>query len=372
MSRDVLLGAADRAEPQVVPMEGAQSRITDGAPTGVIVAQGLQKRFGRAQVLHDLSLRVDAGEIYGLIGPSGSGKSTAIHLMCGHLRPSGGEVRVFGEDPADFSPRVRRRIGYMPQGFILYPDLTVRQNVAAAAGLYEVPEWRNRGRIRSVLDLVELWDARGKSARSLSGGMQRRLALAAALVHDPDLLFADEPTANLDPILRGKLWEHFRAMRAGDKALLLTTQYIDEAEYCDRVGLTYGGEMLAEGRPEDLRRDAFGGDVVDIAVEHPSRDYVDAVGALAGVRSVSASVTAGRDPDTGSDAPLRIIVEDAQRAIPALLDALEAAGAEVRTVGQYRPAFDEVFVRLIERHGGRRPPQVAMRTHSTQQEPDPR
>lgn len=371
MSRDVLPGAADRAGAVVVPRHRTQSDATGEAPTEVIVAQGLQKSFGRAQVLRDLSLRVDAGEIYGLIGPSGSGKSTAIHLMCGHLRPSGGVVRVLGEDPAAFSPRVRRRIGYMPQGFILYPDLTVRQNVAAAAGLYEVPEWRNRGRIRAVLDLVELWDARGKSARSLSGGMQRRLALAAALVHDPDLLFADEPTANLDPILRGRLWEHFRVMRDGGKALLLTTQYIDEAEYCDRVGLTYEGEMLAEGRPEDLRRDAFGGDVVDIAVEHSSQDYVDAVGGLAGVRSVSAAVTAGRDPETGSDEPLRIIVEDAQRAIPALLAALETAGAVVRTVGEYRPAFDEVFVRLIEQHGGRRPPLVAMRTHSTQHEPDP-
>ncbi|MDQ3435151.1 MAG: DUF4162 domain-containing protein, partial [Actinomycetota bacterium] len=141
---------------------------------------------------------------------------------------------------------------------------------------------------------------------------------------------------------------------------------------CDRVGLTYEGEMLAEGRPEDLRRDAFGGDVVDIAVEHPSQDHVAAVCGLAGVRSVSASMTAGRDPEAGSNEALRIIVEDAQRAIPALLAALETAGAVVRTVGEYRPAFDEVFVRLIERHGGRRPPLVAMRTHSAEQEPDPR
>jgi ABC-2 type transport system ATP-binding protein len=197
-----------------------------------------------------MSLSVAGGEIFGLIGPSGSGKSTTIHLLCGHLRPSGGEVRVFGQQPTRLGRAAKRRIGYLPQGFVLYPDLTVRQNVAFVAGLYGLSEWRHRRRIRAVLELVQLWEARNRPARAVSGGMQRRIALAATLVHDPDLLYLDEPTANLDPILRGHLWEHFRALCRRGRALLITTQYVDEAEYCDRVGLMYDGRLIAPGQPQ--------------------------------------------------------------------------------------------------------------------------
>lgn len=354
--------AGERTErPGAPPPDGSDHALA-------IDARGLSKSFDAHVVLRDLDLRVRAGEIFGLIGPSGSGKSTAIHLMCGHLRPTGGEVKVLGESPTAFSARTRRRIGYMPQGFILYPDLTVKQNVGAAAGLYELPEWRNRGRIRAVLDLVELWDARGQAARSLSGGMRRRLALAAAIVHDPDLLFADEPTANLDPILRSKLWNHFREMSAAGKTLLVTTQYIDEVESCDRVGLTYDGKMIAEGRPEELRRDAFGGDVVEVDLERPSQQDIDTVRQLPWVRSVSTAMMDGDKREKEPHVSLRVVVEDARQAIPQLLDAIEASGAEVRSVGQFRPTFDEVFVRLIERQGARRPPLAALRAHG---EPGP-
>lgn len=197
----------------------------------VIDVTELHKHFGGSPVLAELSLQVRAGEIFGLIGPSGSGKTTTIHLCCGHLQPSGGTITVFGEQPRAFTAATRRKLGYLPQQFILYPDLTVAQNVAFAAGLYGLAEWQSRDTIRAVLELVELWDARTRTARKISGGMQRRLALAAALVHNPELLFADEPTANLDPILRAKLWAHFRALCNGGRTLLVTIQYIDEAEY---------------------------------------------------------------------------------------------------------------------------------------------
>ncbi|MDP9380059.1 MAG: ABC transporter ATP-binding protein [Chloroflexota bacterium] len=324
----------------------------------VIDARGLRKDFGTHAVLTDLSLQVRAGEIFGLIGPSGSGKSTTIHLLYGHLRPSGGTACVFGERPVHFSARTRARIGYMPQGFILYPDLTVKQNVDAAAGLYGLSEWHNRRSIRAVLELVELWEARGKTVRSISGGMQRRLALAAALVHDPDLLFADEPTANLDPILRMRLWKHFRGMSERGKTLLVTTQYIDEAEHCDRVGVMYGGALIAEGRPEELRHRAFGGDVVDITFERPSESYLQVVSSVAGVR----------EAQSPPDESLRLTVEDAERVIPGLLAQLSTSGAKVRSVAQYRPTFDEVFIRLIEQHSGSRPPAGGLTTSASAQE----
>lgn len=317
------------------------SRTPAAGTAPVIEAQGLSKHFGEHVVLRDLDLAVAAGEIFGLIGPSGSGKSTAIHLLCGHLRPSGGAVRVLGRAPDRFTTAIRRRIGYMPQGFVLYDDLTVEQNVAFAAGLYGLSEWRCRSRIRATLELVQLWEARKRPARAVSGGMRRRIALAAALVHDPDVLFVDEPTANLDPILRARLWEHFRSLRERGRALLVTTQYVDEAEYCDRVGLMYGGALIAVGQPLSLRRQAFGGDVVEISVVRPSPGYVAALADVPGVRAT----------EERGDEPLRVTVDDANQAIPALLAALERGGATIRAVAPYQPSFDEVFIRLIEQHG---------------------
>lgn len=318
----------------------------------VIDAQGVQKHFGGPPVLSDLSLCVRAGEIFGLIGPSGSGKTTAIHVFCGHLRPHSGTVTVLGEHPAAFTTATRRQIGYMPQNFLLYPDLTVQQNVAFAAGLYGFHEWRSRGQIRATLELVELWDARKRTARAISGGMQRRLALAAALVTAPTLLFADEPTANLDPILRAKLWKHFRSMCDQDRTLLITTQYIDEAEYCDRVGLMYDGALIAQGPPDVLRRQACGGDLLDVVLDHPATPFVTPATHVAGVRTVEVL-----NPTT-----LRVTVERAEQAIPVVLAAFEAAGARVRSLAHVRPTFDDVFIRLIEQHRGQRPPVGVLQT----------
>jgi len=306
----------------------------------VIDCWKLRKGFGKRPVLSALSLTVGAGEVYGLIGPSGSGKTTTLHLLCGHLSPDSGIAEVLGERPDSFSAATRRRIGYMPQNFILYEDLTVKQNVAFAAGLYGLGEWRHRARIRAMLELVELWDARKRPARYISGGMQRRLALAAALVHDPLLVFADEPTANLDPILRAKLWAHFRHLCDNGRTMLITTQYIDEAEYCDRVGLMYDGVLIAEGRPETLRQHAFGGDILEVGLDQLAERHLLAIEVLPGVRHV----------ETVERNVLRITVGNVSEAIPVVLAALEAAKAVVRSIGLYRPAFDEVFIRLIDRY----------------------
>lgn len=325
---------------------------TEPTPELAIDAQGVSKSFGANSVLRDLHLQVRQGEIFGLIGPSGSGKSTTVHILCSHLLPQGGRVRVLGEEPQSFSEHTRSRIGYMAQGFILQRDLTIRQNVSFAAGLYGLWEWQHRKRIQHVLELVELWEARNRPARNISGGMQRRLALAAALVHDPDLLFADEPTANLDPILRGKLWTHFHAMSDQGKSLLITTQYIDEAENCDRVGLMYDGSLIAEGRPEELRRKAFGGDIVDVILEQPPQSLIGTVAGVEGVHGAEASL----------DEPLRLTVDDAQSSIPRIVAELEKSGAKVRSIAQYRPTFDEVFIRLIEQYCGERPPMGGLLT----------
>lgn len=234
----------------------------------------------------------------------------------------------------------------MPQNFILYPDLTIKQNIAFAAGLYGLNEWSHRAQIQATLELVELWAARSRTARAISGGMQRRLALAAALVHAPDLLFADEPTANLDPILRAKLWRHFRSLCEHGHTLVITTQYIDEAEYCDRVGLMFDGALIADGRPAALRRNAFGGDMIDVLLVQPAGEALTTLKHIPDVIGVQMLHTHG----------IRVTVAEAAQAIPLLLDVLEAAGLTVRSITQERPTFDEVFIRLIEQHSGTRPP----------------
>ncbi len=216
----------------------------------VVETNNLVRRFGGEEILKGVDLRVGEGEIFGLIGPSGAGKSTLLRTLTGYLSPSEGEVEVLlGLPPVAFGPKEKRRVGYMPQGFVLYDQLSVRQNLNFVAGLYGLRFGGRRRRVRETLEFVELWEHRRKAAGDVSGGMQRRLQLAAAIVHEPELLFVDEPTANLDPILRRRFWEEFRSLREGGRTLFVTTQYVGEAELCDRVGLLVDGKIVAAGTP---------------------------------------------------------------------------------------------------------------------------
>jgi ABC-2 type transport system ATP-binding protein len=306
-------------------------------PNAAVVIEHASKRFGDDIAVDDITLTVRSGTILGVIGPSGSGKTTTIRMLTGALAPTEGRVRVLGEDPRAFLRQTRERIGYMPQQFTLYPDLTARENVDFVASLFGIL-WRTRHRrTREVLQLVDLWDARGRRAGRLSGGMQRRLELACALVHDPDLMFLDEPTAGIDPILRVKVWDELHRLRDDGRTLLVTTQYVNEAEACDMVALISGGRLIALAEPEDLRRDAMGGDVVEIQTTNafdpaPLAD-------LPTVRTIE------RQGPTS----LRVRVDDAATAMPEVVEAITQRGGEVVSVNEARPSFDEVFAILVER-----------------------
>ncbi|MBX6762944.1 MAG: ABC transporter ATP-binding protein [Rubrobacteraceae bacterium] len=313
----------------------------------VVEAENLSKRFGRNAVLQKVDLAVESGEIFGLIGPSGSGKSTLIRTLTGYYPPSGGGVRLFGEDPASFGPDERRRIGFMPQGFVLYPQLSVRRNLSFIAGIYGLGLRERRRRVREVLQFVELWDARRRRAANVSGGMQRRLQLAAAMVHRPELMFVDEPTANLDPILRNKLWERFEALRDEGKAIIVSTQYVEEAGRCDRVGLLSGGRMIAAGTPRELLRQAFGGEIVRLELGGDigrAGGYLQALERLGHVSDINRFSAGGKTKTI-----IRLIVDDADPVLPEVFRALQ--GAEVLAADVHTPSFDEVFVRLEERAG---------------------
>ena len=313
-----------------------------------IRVKDLVKRFGGEGVLKGVDLAVEEGEIFGLIGPSGSGKSTLLRTLTGYLAPSEGEVEVLGRPPAAFGPEERRRVGFMPQGFVLYEELSVRQNLNFVAGLYGMRFGERRRRVRETLEFVELWEHRRKAARDVSGGMQRRLQLAAAVVHEPELLFVDEPTANLDPILRRRFWEEFRSLREDGRTLFVTTQYVGEAELCDRVGLLADGKLVAVGTPEELRRKAFGGETVELTLGgEPSR----LAASLEPLEGMGRGIEVRQDDEqeNGALSVVRLLVEDADSQLPEILKALD--GADVRSAHIPRVSFDEVFFRLMRDQG---------------------
>ena len=333
--------AGPPAEPVIAPPADPVPALPTAEPISdadaAVVIDGATKRFGDDIAVDGISLVVRTGTILGIIGPSGSGKTTTIRLLTGALAPTEGRVQVLGEDPRAFLRQTRERIGYMPQQFTLYPDLTARENVDFVASLFGIL-WRTRHRrTREVLQLVDLWDVRGRRAGRLSGGMQRRLELATALVHEPDLLFLDEPTAGIDPILRVKVWDELHRLRDDGRTLLVTTQYVSEAESCDMVALISGGRLIALARPQELRREALGGDIVEIR----TADVFDsaALADLPAVRSIER-----RGPNE-----LRVRVDDASTALPDVVEAINGNGGQVATASEVRPSFDEVFAILVER-----------------------
>jgi len=219
-----------------------------------VVTKGLRKTYGKLNAVADLDLAVHEGEIYGLIGPNGSGKTTTVKILCGLLRPDGGEVQVLGDQPG--SSTVRPLIGYMPQDLAIYPDLKVRQNLDFFGRLYGLGGDKLRAREKALLRMVALEGREDSLVSTLSGGMKHRLSLACSMIHGPRLLFLDEPTVGVDPELRFSFWQYLRKLKEGGLTALITTHYMDEAGRCDRVGLIREGRLIAEGTPKELRDSA--------------------------------------------------------------------------------------------------------------------
>ncbi len=310
-------------------------------PRDVVVAmRDVSRMFDDRVVLSGIDLTVLRGTILGIIGPSGAGKTTTIRMLTGAIAPTSGEVSVMGSQPTRFRRRDRERIGYMPQAFTLYEDLTAGENIDFVASLFGMLWRKRRRRVREVLHVVDLWDVRGRQAGRLSGGMQRRLGLACALVHDPDLIILDEPTAGIDPLLRGTIWEELHRLRDAGRTLLVTTQHVSEADECDAVAMIVGGRIIALAPPDELRRLATDGDLLEI--ETAAIYDASALLRTPGVRQVN------------QDGPrhFRVVVDDAGSSLPDVVEAIKSSGSEVVSAREQRLSFDEIFAILVAKSGG--------------------
>ncbi|HUH95938.1 MAG TPA: ABC transporter ATP-binding protein [Anaerolineales bacterium] len=296
----------------------------------VIVVKDLTRRFGEFVAVDHINFTIQAGEVVGYLGPNGSGKTTTIRMLLGLLQPSDGRATVLGYDAFTQSEEVRARAGYMSQKFALYDELTVWENLVFYGGVYGISE---TGRIRATLEQVGLRGHESEQARSLSAGWRQRLALAIALVHRPKLLFLDEPTSGVDPTARRAFWDLIYELAENGVTIMVTTHYMDEAEYCERVGIMRDGRLLAMDTPSNLKSRVISGDVWEVFAE-PLQAALSALHDVRGVLRVGL---------TGDH--IRTITEGGIQA-RTVRDALEAAGVGVREVVPGEPTLEDVFLSL--------------------------
>jgi ABC-2 type transport system ATP-binding protein len=312
-------------------MEPAQAQADDQF---VVRASHLSRKFGHLVAVRDVSLAVRRGEIFGVLGPNGAGKSTTIRMLCGILDPSGGSGTVVGFDIAKESEKIKTRIGYMTQRFSLYEDLTVEENMRFYAGVYGVTRARRKARIDQVLKESGLTERRTQVAGTLSGGWKQRVALACATIHEPPLLFLDEPTAGVDPVSRRQFWNQIHRVAAGGTTVLVTTHYMDEAERCHRLAFIFRGEVLAIGTPEEVVASRK-----LTVVEVECDDTLRAADVLRALPTV--------DEVTFLGSTVRVALREEPRPEETVEDALKAHGVVPRKLRRSRANVEDAFVSMV-------------------------
>ena len=296
----------------------------------------LGKRFGDFVAVDHVSLTVGRGEIFGFLGPNGAGKSTTIRILCGLLSPTSGSATVGGYDVATQSEAIKRNIGYMSQKFSLYDDLQVEENIDFFSGIYGVPAATRAARKEYILKMAGLEDRRHSMTRLLAGGWKQRLALGCAILHEPPILFLDEPTSGVDPIARRGFWDLIYQLSEAGHTVFVSTHYMDEAEYCHRLALMYRGRIVALGAPEELKRSLTSHHLMHLESSDPL-ESMKALDATEGILDVA--VFGGG---------LHVTVDDPLAAAPRIRQALSARGIAIRHLEPIQPSMEDVFVAMIE------------------------
>ncbi len=300
----------------------------------VIDAQHLSRHFGKLVAVRDVSLRVEKGEIFGVLGANGAGKSTTIRMLCGLLDPTSGRATVVGYDVAKDPEKVKARIGYMTQRFSLYEDLTVAENLKFYASIYGVPFMKRRARVNTVIERSGLENRRNQIAGTLSGGWKQRVALACSTIHEPPLLFLDEPTAGVDPVSRRDFWEQIHHISLDGTTIVVTTHYMDEAERCHRLAFIFTGRVLDEGTPaEVLARRRLRVAEVEVG------DVRSAMNALRDAADVDEISTFGT--------VLRVAIKDGLDPVERVRTIFETAGIQGRNLVEARASIEDAFVSMV-------------------------
>jgi len=302
-------------------------------PNSVEVAN-LVKKFGDFVAVDRINLEVRKGEVFGFIGPNGAGKSTTIRILCGLLKPTSGRAMVAGFDVSKNPEAVRQNIGYMSQKFSLYNDLTVIENIRLFAGLYSVPQKFLQARIEWALTMANLKGQENLITGTLPGGWKQSLALGCAVLHKPPVIFLDEPTSGVDPITRRQFWDLIHQMAEEGVTVFVTTHYMEEAEYCNRLALIFRGRIVALGTPSELKRDSMKGELLLVECA-PLGDAVEALQSAPGVMDAAVFGNA-----------LHLVVENAATAMPLLQKFLADRKIAVSRMEKIRPSLEDVFVSL--------------------------
>jgi ABC-2 type transport system ATP-binding protein len=308
-----------------------------------IEVEHLSRRFGAFTAVDDVSFTVRQGEIFGFLGSNGAGKSTTIRMLCGLLRPSSGRATVGGVDVAGDPEGVKRRIGYMSQRFSLYELLTVDQNITFWAGLYGLDRARLARRREFVLDMAGLRGREHTLARDLSGGWRQRLALGCAVLHEPPILFLDEPTGGVDPLSRRQFWRLIDTLSADGVTVLVTTHYLDEAERCHRVALIHGGRLAAIGSVDDVKSIFAGRPIIEVRAEQPVA-AMSALDAMPEVEKTSLFGTA-----------VHAVLRTREISIEEVRTRLRADGITVETIDAVPPSLEDVFLDVVDKAQNARP-----------------
>jgi len=312
-----------------------KTQVAERANHYAIEAVELTKQFDHFTAVDRVRFTVQRGEIFGFLGPNGAGKTTTIRMLLGLLAPTSGQATVLGFDIVRQTAEIRQRIGYMSQRFSLYNDLTVAENLDFFGGIYGVKGGRFQGRKQSVLAMAGLQGRERELAKNLSGGWRQRLALGCAILHEPEMLFLDEPTAGVDPISRREFWELLYALSEQGRTIFVTTHYMDEAEHCHRLAFIQRGRLVALGTPEAIKRDKMRGQVLEI-------DCASSQAAMGVLRGMGLF-----DEVSLYGALIHTVAAGAGAHQAQIESALRAAGIEVRSVDAITPSLEDVFIASV-------------------------